>query len=90
MKSSGSNTQRICALTVLSTPNRVYRVEEYGGDWRFVGSIIDASLEWEDGVDYIYRIEDKNGDLIATIENCPVIVEYKESEVPQCASPTST
>lgn len=44
---------------------------------RKVAKIEDNGIEWENGIDFIYRVYDGNGDLIAAIENCPTVVEYE-------------
>jgi hypothetical protein len=35
------------------------------------------SLEFENSIHSQYDVLDKNGNLIASIENCPVVVEYR-------------
>ena len=60
---------------------------EGGIEWYSVGcqvsgltisEIKDMSLEFDDSRHGIYDCRDADGQLVATIDNCPVIVEYME------------
>ena len=44
----------------------------YGG----IVKIEDLSQEFENSIHFIYCCYDKNDNLLFSIENCPVIVEY--------------
>lgn len=68
--------QIIQKLTVVSNPTRIFEVGTELND-REVIEIKQISVY----VDYshsIFIILDENEDLISSIENCPVIVEYQE------------
>ncbi|QWU17346.1 hypothetical protein SAMN04487895_104270 [Paenibacillus sophorae] len=68
--------QIIQRLTVLSTPNRIYEVgSEIDG--HEVISIKQVGQEFENSVHSEFLIEDENGDLIASVENAPAIVDWK-------------
>lgn len=41
-----------------------------------ISNITDNSVEWENGIDFIYRCWDQNEKLIAEINNCPTVVRY--------------
>jgi hypothetical protein len=43
-----------------------------------IAEIKNMSLEYEDSRHGIYDCRDADGKLVATIDNCPVIVEYME------------
>lgn len=43
---------------------------------RTVHEIKDRTLEYEDGIVFIYHVLDADNNLIAAIENCPVEVVY--------------
>lgn len=43
---------------------------------RLIGKIDDNSLEWEDGIHTVYSVYDKEGNLIASMDNIPVIKIY--------------
>lgn len=43
-----------------------------------IAEIKDMSLEYEDSRHGIYDCRDADGKLVATIDNCPVIVEFME------------
>ncbi len=46
-----------------------------------VAEIKDETKEWEDGIDFIYSVYDKEGKLLEQIINCPVQIEYaREAE----------
>lgn len=47
---------------------------------REVGSINDRSIELENSIDFIYEVIDVNGDVMARIENCPVVIRYGKEE----------
>lgn len=77
MDGVGSKVKVIESLTVLlSDSENKYEVGLLHNG-RYVANIEDNGCEWENGIDFIYRVYDERGDQIATIENCPVIVEYK-------------
>jgi len=42
-----------------------------------VDKILDLSQEYEDSTEFIYQVFNHDKKLIACIENCPVIIEYK-------------
>lgn len=42
-----------------------------------VVSIIDGSIEFENSVDFIYHIYGEDKKLLHSIENCPVVIDYK-------------
>jgi len=42
-----------------------------------IATIKDNSVEWEDGIDFIYHCLDSNGKIVVAVENCPVVVEYE-------------
>jgi len=61
---------------------RTYCTKE--NDWRLgilVSKIINDGSEFNGSVHSEYLMEDENGNLIAHIENCPVIVEYERSDL---------
>lgn len=67
--------QIIKRLTVVSNPTRVFEVgSELDG--KEVIEIQQVGAEYEDHVHSEYHIVDENGDLIAHVENCPVIVDW--------------
>lgn len=67
----------IQCLTVATTPPKRFEIgKEYNG--RIVTEIKDTSCEWENSIDFMYDIKDKDGKPIARIENCPVILEFIE------------
>ncbi|NJJ37865.1 hypothetical protein [Paenibacillus apii] len=69
--------QIIQRLTVLSKPNRIYEVgSEIDG--HEVISIKQVGQEFESSVHSEFLIEDENGDLITSVENAPVIVDWKQ------------
>ncbi|AOZ91607.1 hypothetical protein [Paenibacillus crassostreae] len=69
--------QIIQKLTVVSNPTRTFEVgTEIGG--REVIEIAQVGATFEDRVHSEYVIFDENNNLISSIENCPVIVDYKE------------
>ena len=39
--------------------------------------IKDSSLEYDSSTEFLYSIEDKEGKLISSVENCPVVIDYK-------------
>lgn len=70
-------SQTIRAITVIANPTRCFEVGcEYGG--QIITEIKDVSCEWENSIDFVYHVMNENGHLIASIENCPVIAEYKK------------
>ncbi|MGF7050380.1 hypothetical protein J2T13_004918 [Paenibacillus sp. DS2015] len=69
--------QVIQKLTVVSNPTRVFEVgTELNG--REVIEIRQVGHEYEDHVHSEFIIQDENGDLISSIENAPVILDYKQ------------
>lgn len=72
--------QIIHRLTVLSKVERVYEVgTEIDG--REVISIKQIGQEYDNSTHSEYLVEDENGDLISSIENAPVIVDWKSIAV---------
>lgn len=68
--------QVIQKLTVVSNPTRVFEVgTEIDG--REVIEIKQVGAEYENSIHSEFLVSDENGDLIASIENCPVIVDWK-------------
>jgi len=68
--------QVIHRLTVVSNPTRVFEVgTEIDG--REVIEIKQVGYEFENGIHSEYLVYDENGDIIASIENCPVIVDWR-------------
>lgn len=79
--------QIIQRLTVVSNPTRVFEVgTELNG--REVIEIKQVGYEQDNGVFSEFHVLDENGDLITSIENCPVIVDWQviadHGEVPKC------
>lgn len=72
----GLKSQVIRAITIISNPLVIYEVGCTTKDGSVVYEIIDSSCEWENSIDFLYYIKDEDGELIATIENCPVLIEY--------------
>jgi hypothetical protein len=70
-----SKVQVIQSLIVLSTPNRCYEV---GSE---VNGHIVIEIKHEDNFHSEYLVMDENGDLIVSVENCPVVVEYQQLAV---------
>lgn len=79
MEQVGSKVKVIKQLFVVSAHNIVYIVGSTANGVE-VAKIEDCGIEWENSLDSIYRIYDAAGNQIATVENCPVVVEY---EVPE-------
>lgn len=68
--------QIISKLTVVSNPTRVFEVgTEIDG--REVIEIKQVGAEYEDHTHSEFLISDENGELIASVENAPVIVDWK-------------
>lgn len=68
--------QVIQKLTVVSNPTRTFEVgTELNG--REVIEIEQIGATYEDHVHSEFVIRDEDGNLIISIENCPVIVEYQ-------------
>lgn len=68
--------QIIHRLTVVSNPTRVFEVgTEIEG--REVIEIKQVGSEYEDHVHSEYYVLDENGQLITSVENAPVIVDWK-------------
>jgi hypothetical protein len=58
-------------LIVVST-NKAFEVNGLNG----IGSIEDKGIEYPDATHFIYHVKDREGNLIAAVENCPVVIEY--------------
>lgn len=67
---------KIIALEVVGTDNYFKVGTDLNTEGRKVGEIEDGSKEWEDKIDFIYWVKDEEGELIKSIENCPVVVTY--------------
>lgn len=68
--------QVIHRLTVVSNPTRIFEVgTEIDG--REVIEIKQVGYEHDNGVFSEFHVLDENGNLIASIENCPVIVDWR-------------
>jgi hypothetical protein len=79
-KEGGETMQVIHRLTVVSNPTRIFEVgTELDGheviEIKQVGSEFDNSIHSE------FQVLDENGELISSIENAPVIVDYKKIAV---------
>jgi hypothetical protein len=73
----GCLVQVIQRLTVVSNPTRVFEV----GTELNVCEVIEikqVGSEYEDHVHSEFHVLDENGELIISIENAPVIVEYRQ------------
>ncbi|MBY9081049.1 hypothetical protein KIH86_23125 [Paenibacillus sp. HN-1] len=68
--------QIIQKLTVLCTPNRIFEVGTEV-DGREIIAIKQVRQNFENSVHSEFLIEDENGDLIGSVENAPVIVDWK-------------
>lgn len=67
--------QVIQKLMVVSNPTRIFEVgTEIDG--RDVIEIKQVGYEFENGVFSEFQVLDENGALIASVENCPVIVDW--------------
>lgn len=76
--------QIIQKLTVVSNPTRIFEVGTEV-DGREVIEIRQVGANYEDHVHSEFIIEDENGELIASVENAPVIIDWKsivEHDVP--------
>lgn len=76
--------QIIQKLTVVGNPTRIFEVGTEV-DGKEVIEIRQAGTNYEDHVHSEYHVEDENGDLIASVENAPVIVDWRsivEHDVP--------
>lgn len=63
-------------LTVVSNPTRIFEVgTEING--REVIEIKQVGYEFETGIHSEFHVLDEDGGMIASIENCPVIVEWQ-------------
>lgn len=69
--------QVIQKLTVVSNPTRVFEVGTEI-DNREVIEIKQVGSEYEDHVHSEYVVLDEDGHMIASVENAPVIVDYKQ------------
>ncbi|MEK3747903.1 hypothetical protein NYE25_06635 [Paenibacillus sp. FSL E2-8871] len=69
--------QIIQKLTVVSNPTRVFEVGTEI-DSHEVIEIKQVGSEYEDHVHSEYVVLDEDGHMIASVENAPVIVDYKE------------
>jgi hypothetical protein len=72
--------QVIQAITVVAIPQVRFEVGTEFND-RVIIEIKDDCTEWENSIDFMYRVKDEDGGIIASIENCPVVVEYKSISV---------
>lgn len=69
--------QIIHRLTVVSNPTRVFEVgSEIDGSE--VIEIKQVGSDFEDHIHSEYYVLDQNGRLITSVENAPVIVDYKQ------------
>ncbi|KTD88143.1 hypothetical protein [Paenibacillus etheri] len=69
--------QIIQKLTVVSNPTRVFEVGTEI-DSSEVIEIKQVGSEYEDHVHSEYVVLDEDGHMIASVENAPVIVDYKQ------------
>ncbi|WP_256721981.1 hypothetical protein, partial [Paenibacillus odorifer] len=69
--------QIIQKLTVVSNPTRVFEVGTEI-DSHEVIEIKQVGSEYEDHVHSEYVVLDEDGHMIASVENAPVIVDYKQ------------
>ncbi|MEK3864047.1 hypothetical protein MHH60_11265 [Paenibacillus sp. FSL H7-0716] len=69
--------QIIQKLTVVSNPTRVFEVGTEI-DSSEVIEIKQVGSEYEDHVHSEYVVLDEDGHMIASVENAPVIVEYRQ------------
>ncbi|MNO54196.1 hypothetical protein D3C76_446610 [compost metagenome] len=69
--------QIIQKLTVVSNPTRVFEVGTEI-DSHEVIEIKQVGSEYEDHVHSEYVVMDEDGYMIASVENAPVIVDYKQ------------
>lgn len=68
--------QIIHRLTVVSNPTRVFEVgSEIGG--QEIIEIKQVGSEFEDHIHSEYYVLDQNGHLITSVENAPVILDWK-------------
>lgn len=74
-KEGGEAMQVIQRLTVVSNPTRIFEVgtELYGQE---VIEIKQVGTEFEESVHSEFHVLDGDGELIASVENAPVIVDY--------------
>ncbi|WP_256872486.1 hypothetical protein [Paenibacillus sp. 79R4] len=79
--------QVIQKLTVVSNPTRVFEVGTEV-DGREVIEIKQVGYEHDNGVFSEFHVRDENDDLIASVENCPVVLDWKtiveHGEVVKC------
>ncbi|MEK3684883.1 hypothetical protein [Paenibacillus sp. FSL R10-2736] len=76
--------QIIRKLTVISNPTRIFEVGTEM-DGREVIEIRQVGANYEDHVHSEFHVEDENGELIASVENAPVIIDWQsivEHDVP--------
>ncbi|MEK3966331.1 hypothetical protein BSK62_16840 [Paenibacillus odorifer] len=69
--------QVIQKLTVVSNPTRVFEVGTEI-DSHEVIEIKQVGSEYEDHIHSEYVVLDEDGHMIASVENAPVIVDYKQ------------
>ncbi|MGG1880161.1 hypothetical protein ABDI30_21675 [Paenibacillus cisolokensis] len=69
-------TSIIQKLTVVSNPTRIFEVGTEV-DGREVIEIKQIGYEHDNGIFSEFHVLDENGSLIASIENCPVILDWK-------------
>jgi hypothetical protein len=68
--------QVIQKLTVVSNPTRIFEVGTVV-DGREIIEIRQVGVNYEEHTHSEFHVEDENGDLIASIENAPVIVDWR-------------
>ncbi|MRN56797.1 hypothetical protein GJB61_28000 [Paenibacillus sp. LC-T2] len=69
--------QVIQKLTVVSNPTRIFEVGTEQ-DGREIIEIRQVGSEFEDRIHSEFIVTDEDGLMIASIENAPVIVDYKQ------------
>jgi hypothetical protein len=50
---------------------------------RTIDQVVDRGIEYPDAMHFMYHALDASGNTIASIENCPTIVEYSTKEAAQ-------
>lgn len=76
--------QIIRKLTVVSNPTRIFEVGTEV-DGHEVIAIRQVGTNYENYVHSEFHVEDENGDLITSVENAPVIIDWQsivEHDVP--------
>lgn len=75
-REGGHNMQVIQRLTVVSNPTRIFEVgTELDG--KEIIEIKQAGYEFENSVHSEYHVLDEDGELITSVENAPVILDWK-------------